>query len=116
MGRDNDGGDGQRRLPLQAVVLCDSFTVNFRPFTLERPKVLLPLCGVPMIEYTLEWLESQGVEETFVFCCAHYEKVISQLKKKVDAQGQGRRGPPRAGQTRANETGADHLDQLHVGG
>ena len=82
MGRDNDGGDGQRRLPLQAVVLCDSFTVNFRPFTLERPKVLLPLCGVPMIEYTLEWLESQGVEETFVFCCAHYEKVISQLKKK----------------------------------
>jgi translation initiation factor eIF-2B subunit epsilon len=29
----------------------------------ERPKVLLPLVNVPMIEYTLEWLAMNKVEE-----------------------------------------------------
>ena len=76
------GEDHERRAPFQAVVLADSFNVTFRPFTLERPKALLPLCGVPMLEYTMEFLEAQGVEEAFVFCCAHYDQVIDQLKKK----------------------------------
>ena len=44
---------------------------RFRPITLERPKALLPLANVPMIEYVLEFLASNGVEEVFVFCCAH---------------------------------------------
>ena len=36
---------------------------SFRPLTVERPKVLLPLVGVPLVEYTLEWLVSSGVNE-----------------------------------------------------
>ena len=31
--------------------------------TVERPKVLLPLVNVPMINYTLEWLLASGVDE-----------------------------------------------------
>jgi len=27
------------RVPLQAILLADSFTTKFRPITLERPKV-----------------------------------------------------------------------------
>ncbi|XP_054810914.1 uncharacterized protein LOC129312367 [Prosopis cineraria] len=69
------------RVPLQAILLADSFTTKFRPITLERPKVLLPLVNVPMINYTLAWLESAGVEEVFVFCCAHSKQVTSYLKK-----------------------------------
>ncbi|KAK7337851.1 hypothetical protein VNO77_18438 [Canavalia gladiata] len=69
------------RVPLQAVLLADSFTTKFRPITLERPKVLLPLVNVPMINYTLTWLESAGVEEVFVFCCAHSKQVINYLEK-----------------------------------
>ncbi|KAK4282850.1 hypothetical protein QN277_014177 [Acacia crassicarpa] len=69
------------RVPLQAILLADSFTTKFRPITLERPKVLLPLVNVPMIDYTLAWLESAGVEEVFVFCCAHSKQVTSYLKK-----------------------------------
>ncbi|KAG5056145.1 hypothetical protein JHK85_008655 [Glycine max] len=69
------------RVPLQAVLLADSFTTKFRPITLERPKVLLPLVNVPMINYTLTWLESAGVEEVFVFCCSHSKQVISYLEK-----------------------------------
>lgn len=43
-------------------------------------KVLLPLVNVPMINYTLAWLESAGVEEVFVFCCAHSKQVIDYLE------------------------------------
>ncbi|XP_068317556.1 uncharacterized protein [Pyrus communis] len=68
------------RVPLQAILLADSFTTKFRPITLERPKVLLPLVNVPMINYTLAWLESAGVEEVFVFCCAHSKQVIDYLE------------------------------------
>ncbi|XP_043720808.1 translation initiation factor eIF-2B subunit epsilon-like [Telopea speciosissima] len=67
-------------IPLQAVLLADSFAQKFRPITLERPKVLLPLVNVPMIEYSLAWLESAGVEEVYVFCCAHSKQVIDYLK------------------------------------
>ncbi|MQL83954.1 hypothetical protein Taro_016460 [Colocasia esculenta] len=68
------------RVPLQAVLLADSFTQKFRPITLERPKVLLPLVSVPMIEYSLTWLESVGVQEVFVFCCAHAKQVKDYLE------------------------------------
>lgn len=43
-------------------------------------KVLLPLVNVPMISYTLAWLESAGVEEVIVFCCAHSKQVIGYLE------------------------------------
>ncbi|KAF5739513.1 translation initiation factor eIF-2B subunit epsilon-like isoform X4 [Tripterygium wilfordii] len=68
------------RTPLQAILLADSFATKFRPITLERPKVLLPLVNVPMIDYTLAWLESAEVEEVFVFCCAHSKQVIDYLE------------------------------------
>ncbi|KHG03248.1 putative translation initiation factor eIF-2B subunit epsilon [Gossypium arboreum] len=68
------------RHPLQAILLADSFTTKFRPITLERPKVLLPLVNIPMINYTLAWLDSAGVEEVFVFCCAHSKQVIDYLE------------------------------------
>ncbi|XWS42663.1 hypothetical protein CRYUN_Cryun16bG0033500 [Craigia yunnanensis] len=68
------------RHPLQAILLADSFATKFRPITLERPKVLLPLVNIPMIDYTLAWLESAGVEEVFVFCCAHLKQVIDYLE------------------------------------
>lgn len=73
--------DDEVVVPLQAVLLADSFTQKFRPITMERPKVLLPLINVPMIDYTLEWLASVGVEEVFVFCCAHAKQVTSYLER-----------------------------------
>ncbi|KAI9186794.1 hypothetical protein LWI28_020940 [Acer negundo] len=78
--RVSEDADALARQPLQAVLLADSFATKFRPITLERPKVLLPLVNVPMINYTLAWLESAGVEEVFVFCCAHSRQVIDYLE------------------------------------
>ncbi|XP_057788646.1 uncharacterized protein LOC131005649 isoform X2 [Salvia miltiorrhiza] len=75
-----DAEEELSRVPLQAILLADSFATLFRPITLERPKVLLPLVNAPMIEYTLAWLEAAGVEEVFVFCCAHSKQVIDYLE------------------------------------
>ena len=55
-------------VPLQALLLADSFETSLRPVSLELPKALFPLAGVPMIEYSLQFLCEAGVKEVFVFC------------------------------------------------
>ena len=54
--------DLQQKSTVQAVVLGDSFSRQFRPITHSTPKVLMPLANVPMIEYTLEFLAAGGVQ------------------------------------------------------
>ncbi|XP_038970929.1 translation initiation factor eIF-2B subunit epsilon [Phoenix dactylifera] len=85
----SDDPEELARVPLQAVLLADSFATKFRPITLERPKVLLPLVNAPMIDYTLAWLESVGVEEAFVLCCAHSQQVKDYLNKSQWMKQQG---------------------------
>ncbi|KAF9174836.1 hypothetical protein BGX21_009133 [Mortierella sp. AD011] len=66
---------------LQAVILADSFDERFRPITLETARCLLPLCNVPLISYTFEFLAVAGVQEIFVFCCSHSDKVKAFVKQ-----------------------------------
>ena len=80
------GGSGgtdedQRNQKLQAILLADSFKQNFRPITLERPQMLLPLVNVPMMEYTIEFLAQNGVEEIFIVCVWNADK----LQEYVDS-------------------------------
>lgn len=67
--------------PLQAVVLCDVFNQRFAPLTLDHPRCLLPVCNVPLIEWTLESLASAGVQEVFLLATWHVEKVREYLEK-----------------------------------
>ncbi|QUC17161.1 uncharacterized protein UV8b_01402 [Ustilaginoidea virens] len=60
---------------LQAVVLADSFQDRFRPFTLDKPRCLLPLANTPLIEYTLEFLAMNGVSEVYIYCGAFTDQV-----------------------------------------
>ncbi|EPS45439.1 hypothetical protein H072_586 [Dactylellina haptotyla CBS 200.50] len=61
---------------LQAVVVADSFNKRFRPLTLETPRAT----NTPVLEYTLEFLALGGVEEVFLYCYAHSEKIRSYIK------------------------------------
>jgi translation initiation factor eIF-2B subunit epsilon len=54
---------GEQKQKLQAILLADSFNNNFRPISHECPKVLLPLVNIPMLDYTIEFLSLNGVEE-----------------------------------------------------
>ncbi|KAM8838925.1 translation initiation factor eIF2B subunit epsilon [Synchiropus picturatus] len=66
---------------LQAVLVADSFNRRFFPVTKDLPRALLPLGNVAMIDYTLEFLTSTGVKETFVFCCWMASKIKEHLLK-----------------------------------
>lgn len=60
---------------LQAIVLTDSFETRFMPLTSVKPRCLLPLANVPLIEYTLEFLAKAGVNEVYLICASHAEQV-----------------------------------------
>lgn len=62
-------------VPRPRQILADPFETRFSPFTLEKPRCLLPLANTPLIEYTLEFLANAGVEEVFVYCGAHTDQV-----------------------------------------
>jgi translation initiation factor eIF-2B subunit epsilon len=73
--------DEEKEDVLQAVVVADTFETKFAPFTLERPRCLLPLANTPLIEYTLEFLAQSGVQEIFFSAGLHTE----QVEKYIDA-------------------------------
>jgi NDP-sugar pyrophosphorylase family protein len=46
---------------MKAMILAAGEGTRLRPLTLETPKVLLPVGGIPLIEHTLTWLKSHGI-------------------------------------------------------
>nr|POF14924.1 translation initiation factor eif-2b subunit epsilon [Quercus suber] len=74
-------GEEEREEPLQAVILADSFETRFNPFTIERPRCLLPLANTPLIEYTLEFLAGAGVEEIYLYSGNHTDQVEEYLQR-----------------------------------
>jgi len=73
-------GDEAKEDPLQAVVVADTFENKFAPFSLERPRCLIPLANTPLIEYTFEYLASVGVQIVYFYAGAHTEQVETYLK------------------------------------
>ena len=43
-------------------------------------QALLPLVNVPLLDYTIEFLVEAGVQEIFVFCCAHADQIKRHLR------------------------------------
>ncbi|KAI0194329.1 eIF4-gamma/eIF5/eIF2-epsilon [Xylaria flabelliformis] len=65
----------KREDALQAVLIADDFRDRFLPFSLDKPRCLLPLANVPLIEYTLEFLAMNDVHEVYIYCGAHHEQI-----------------------------------------
>ncbi|XP_077343833.1 translation initiation factor eIF2B subunit epsilon [Lithobates pipiens] len=74
------GGGDEEQPPLYAVLIADSFNRRFYPITKDRPRALLPLANVALIDYTLEFLTATGVKETFVFCCWMANEIKEHLR------------------------------------
>uniref|UniRef100_A0A0B7AAV3 Translation initiation factor eIF2B subunit epsilon n=1 Tax=Arion vulgaris TaxID=1028688 RepID=A0A0B7AAV3_9EUPU len=72
---------------LQAVVIADSFNVRFGPMTYKKPRTLLPLVNIPLIDYTFEALAASGVQEVYVFCCHLGDQVREHVKQSKWLQG-----------------------------
>uniref|UniRef100_UPI0035900842 translation initiation factor eIF2B subunit epsilon n=1 Tax=Myxine glutinosa TaxID=7769 RepID=UPI0035900842 len=67
--------DPDEHQALMAVLVADSFNQRFAPITLDKPRALLPLVGVPMLEYALETVAAGGVAKTYLYCCAHSDQI-----------------------------------------
>ena len=53
-----------------AFLLAAGFGTRLRPLTLARPKPLLPVCGIPMLDFALAHVRAHGHERVIVN--AHY--------------------------------------------
>uniref|UniRef100_A0A182YSH6 Nucleotidyl transferase domain-containing protein n=1 Tax=Anopheles stephensi TaxID=30069 RepID=A0A182YSH6_ANOST len=65
----------ERKDILQAILIADAHNDNLQPFTSTKPLALLPIANVPLIDYALETLSRNGVEEVFVYCSYHTDRV-----------------------------------------
>lgn len=72
--------DGADEEPLSAVILADSFDSRFSPLTLTRPRCLLPVCGVPLINLTLERLLQAGASKVYVLSKSHTHLVRQHIE------------------------------------
>lgn len=69
--------------PIPAVIFADSFDIFFQPLSLEMPRTLFPVCNIPLLDYTIEFLSSHGIKEIYVFCVAHANKVQEHIKNSM---------------------------------
>ncbi|MBL7813069.1 MAG: NTP transferase domain-containing protein [Bacteroidetes bacterium] len=64
-------------LPVTAVIMAGGFGQRLRPLTLQTPKPMLPLQGVPILEINIRRLVSYGVEEIYL--------AVNYLKEQIQA-------------------------------
>jgi len=81
-----------------ALVLVGGFGTRLRPLTEHTPKQMLPICGVPMIEWVVRHLEDHGIQEVGLalgyrpdaFLAAYPDGRISGLPYKVAVEPEAR--------------------------
>ena len=56
-------------------MIADSFNTRFVPLSLDRPRALMPLGNVALIDYTLDFLAASGVDEIVLFCCVFAREI-----------------------------------------
>lgn len=69
-------------LPIDAVLMAGGRGERLRPLTLERPKPLLEIGSKPIIDYNIEELRANGVENIFVTVNYLKEQLIEHFSNK----------------------------------
>lgn len=68
---------GRRGRGFQAVILAGGLGTRLWPITRTLPKAMVPVCGRPFLEYSLECLSNGGVDDV-VICLGHLGHLIEQ--------------------------------------
>lgn len=76
----------QRERTFQAVILTDSFEDRFVPFTSEKPRCLLPVANVPLIEYSLDFCDFNGIYDLIIYCSPRTAQVEEYINNSKYAQ------------------------------
>jgi len=61
---------------MKAMILAAGEGTRLRPLTLSMPKVLAPLNGAPLIQFTFEWLRCHGVHQVAINLCHLGPKIL----------------------------------------
>ena len=73
--------------PIVAVIVADSFTQAMQPVTQRRPRALLPIANVPLIEYVLESLVVNGVKDVRLLSYYGAQQIEDHLRETVSYTG-----------------------------
>ena len=52
--------------PLKALILAGGFATRLRPLSCSRPKILFPIVNKPLLQWTLERLANNGIDEAIL--------------------------------------------------
>jgi NDP-sugar pyrophosphorylase family protein len=69
---------------MKAVILAGGFGKRLRPLTDQRPKPMIEVLNVPIIEWQIKWMKKYGINE-FVVCVGYMKEHI------IDHIGSGSR-------------------------
>ena len=56
----------------KAVIIGETFTSLLNPLTSDTPCLLLPICGIPIIEFMLDSLSSSSIIKEIIICIKKY--------------------------------------------
>ena len=68
----------KQNLYMKAVILAAGKGERLKPLTDYKPKAMLPICNKPLIEYQIELLRKNGIDEIAV--------VVGHLKDRIDLE------------------------------
>ncbi|RLC26830.1 MAG: nucleotidyltransferase family protein [Deltaproteobacteria bacterium] len=64
---------------MKAMILAAGLGTRLRPLTLERPKALVPVGNIPVIDRIIEYLKGHGIREIIVNAHHHPGQIIRHL-------------------------------------
>ena len=63
----------------QAVILAAGEGQRLRPFTVNRPKVMLSIAGKPILQYVVEALAQIGIRDIVLLVGYHKEQIFDYM-------------------------------------
>ena len=75
---------------MKAVILAGGFGKRLKPLTNDRPKPMVEVSGVPILEWQIDWLHRHGINEVII-CVGYLRDVV------LERIGSGKRFGVRVG-------------------
>lgn len=70
-----------------AFVICHPMECSLTPITEEFPPCLFPVCNAPVLLYTLNWLNVNGIEQIYILCRqgdeARFASILQQCRDRM---------------------------------
>ena len=66
----------------KVVIIGETFTNILNPLTSDTPCLLLPLCGIPVIEFMLDSLSSSNIIKEIIICIKNNKDIVDKYLKR----------------------------------